>query len=285
MREPNLKPSLVAELRLRPLGWSASRHLVRGQAPVGGGRRGAIVGWGADAARANQAFLQSVDYAAMPKGGHSVTLTMRRLPSPAQWWLTRRRLAWWLTKRGASAHWVVEWQRRGVPHLHLAVWGVSGAEVVDWWLAHTDGGRSGQHARRIRTPAIWAHYCAKHGARGLGHYQRNRASLVGAWATQSAGRLWGRMGKAWAGAVCAEEVWTFAGGEADYLRVAARMRAATGGGESDYLRGCGAWGNHLLAMDGMVFVKAGSDPPATQTGEVLERRCFERLQRIRRAGE
>lgn len=282
MREPKLKPRFVAELRERRLGWSASLHLVNGQAAVGGGTRGAIIGWGAGAARANRDYLQSIDYAKLPAGGYAVTLTTRKLMSPADWRQLRRRLCWWLTKRGASAHWVVEWQRRGVPHLHLAVWGVSGADVVDWWLAHTGSWRSArqaQHHRRIRTPAIWAQYCAKHGSRGLAHYQRNRASLVGAWLRESAGRMWGHMGAKLKAAYVAPRVWSYCGGEADYALVAKRMLRMVGGGDNQFFRGCGAWGSFGVAMDGFLLRVAGStDPP--QTGDSIERQAILRLEAV-----
>ena len=258
--ETELPAKLVSELRFRVGGWSASSHLIRGQSQVGGGQRGVIVGWSSNAARRNQQFLQSVDYSAMPSGGHAVTLTVRALPSPLEWQRTRRRLLWWLAKRGASVHWVTEWQRRGVPHLHLAVWGVEGREVVAWWLEHTDSGASGQHTRRIRTPAIWAQYCAKHGQRGVNHYQRNKATLVGDWRTQSAGKLWGRIGKVWAMAAQGEEVWQIVDGEAGYRRLAERMRGAIGGGAFDFMRGCGAWGAcaHLV---GIWLRRSATDPP------------------------
>lgn len=277
MQEPKYNPRFCAELRERRLGWSASFHLVNGQAAVGGGTRGLITGWGAGAARANRDYLQSIDYAKLPAGGYAVTLTTRTLMSPAEWRQTRRRLCWWLAKRGASAHWVVEWQRRGVPHLHLAVWGVRGADVVAWWLAHTDGGRSGQHCRRIDRAAVWAKYCAKHGARGLGHYQRNRASLVGAWLRESAGRMWGHMGAKLKAAYSAPRVWSYCGGEADYAKVAKRLRRILGGGDNQFFRGCGAWASFGVATDGFMFAIAGSnDPP--QTGESIELQAIARLE-------
>lgn len=276
MQESNPNPRFVAELRERRLGWSASLHLVNGQAAVGGGTRGVITGWGAGAARANRDYLQSIDYDQLPAGGYAVTLTTRTLMSPAQWRQTRRRLCWWLAKRGASAHWVVEWQRRGVPHLHLAVWGVRGADVVAWWLAHTDGGRSGQHCRRIDRAAVWAKYCAKHGSRGLSHYQRNRASLVGAWLRESAGRMWGHMGARLKAAYVAPRVWSYCGGEADYQLVAKRLRRMVGG-DNPFWRGCGAWGSFGVATDGFLFAVAGSnDPP--QTGDSIERAAVSRLE-------
>lgn len=272
-------------MRLRPCGVSASCHVVNGQAPAGGGLRGKVVGYSSGSARRNAAFLQSVDYSMLPAGGYSVTLTLRDLPSPSDWRELKNALVNWLGHRGASVllHYVCEFQRRGVPHLHLAVWGVSGKDIVRWWLAHTRRRwRSlpqGQHHRRIRTPAHWARYCAKHGARGLAHYQRNRDTLPAAWREDSAGHMWGKSGAGWRDVVVADDVWVYLGGPADYAAVAKTMHGICGGANR-FLFGCSSWGDsygpYLL---GFQFVRAGStDPPVS--GEELWQTCTERYERI-----
>lgn len=273
---------MVAEIRCRRWGWSASKHLVNGQARVGGGRRGEVRSWSSGAARRNAQFLQSHDYAAMPScAAWAVTLTTRGVIGPAQWNHALRRLKKWLEKqRGFEcAHWVTEFQARGAAHLHMAVWGVEGRRIVARWLREVDALAVAQHVRRIRQAKHWAMYCAKHGARGLGHYQRNRERLRGAWRTESAGRMWGCLGRRhWQAARCTEDVWQFVGGEADYDRLAARQRRALGVDDaSAFMRGCGAWGGFLQAMSGFGFRLAGSvDPPVdgeTLSG-VYDRRCL-----------
>lgn len=57
--------------------------------------------------------------------GDAVTLTMREIPATSDEW---RALLQRLIRRLRDMdqvvrwHWVVEWQRRGAPHVHLAVY-------------------------------------------------------------------------------------------------------------------------------------------------------------------
>ncbi|WP_425527867.1 rolling circle replication-associated protein, partial [Xylella fastidiosa] len=56
--------------------------------------------------------------------GLALTLTVRDCPATAQEWQRMRR-AWEKRMKRAGmirVHWVTEWQRRGVPHLHCAIW-------------------------------------------------------------------------------------------------------------------------------------------------------------------
>jgi hypothetical protein len=103
-------------------------------------------------------------------------------------------------------HWVVEWQRRGTPHLHLAFytpsgWHPSGSPITDnvgaWtvrvWLAlaaQYRPGEVGQAVVPITGPLGWLEYLSKHASRGVAHYQR-QGSPAGWTAT---GRLWGHGG-------------------------------------------------------------------------------------------
>lgn len=266
---------MAKELRLQRGGYAVSEHLVRGCAQVGGGERGDIVGWSAGAAGRNSDFLRSVDWRDMPGGGYAVTLTLRGLPSPDEWAQLVQRLCWWLTKRGTrrnaakfAAHMVTEWQWRGAPHLHLAVWGVKGADVVDWWLAHTAQWgtlRRAQESKRIRTPAVWAAYVSKHGQRGVQSYQRSRDTLVGEWRERSAGKLWRKFGAAWAAAVKPERVYVILGD--GFERWRARFRKHLKAGEWAFMRGFSAWGQSMLFAWGLELC----DPA---TGEVL---CAEQV--------
>ncbi|MGN5699134.1 replication protein, partial [Xanthomonas citri pv. mangiferaeindicae] len=55
-------------------------------------------------------------------------------------------------------HWVTEWQRRGVPHLHCAIWFPDLYDLVtpiDAWVAvegEYGAGHRGQHGRVIDGP-------------------------------------------------------------------------------------------------------------------------------------
>ena len=130
-------------------------------------------------------------------------------------------------------HWVMEFQRRGVPHLHCAIWYepneldpltmkradrvrfVDGMESIarhgeqwegtnryvaamavgDWLdLAEPFGaGIKGQHARPIIESVGWFQYLAKHCGRGKDHYQRQMDSLPDAW--EKSPRVWGKRGQ------------------------------------------------------------------------------------------
>jgi hypothetical protein len=95
-------------------------------------------------------------------------------------------------------HWVVEFQRRGVPHLHVvAYWEQSPDEVIKHdpiahWLAVAEeygAQRKGQDMRFCNQRVELLAYMAKHSARTAEHYQRARLSLPVGW--HSVGRLWG----------------------------------------------------------------------------------------------
>lgn len=158
------------------------------------------MGWSEGAARRNAQFLQSVDERELTGYGVAITWTVRRCPdSPKAWagavdaFLRRMRRAGLI-----RCHWVMEFQRRGVPHLHSAAWfleQVETADLVQAWLdvAEAFGPTAGgQHVAPIRGPVGWFQYMAKHCARGKAHYQRRRATLPRAWETT--GRVWGHRG-------------------------------------------------------------------------------------------
>lgn len=171
--------------------------------PVGG-KRGRVEGWTRAAVRRHTRWLYSVETNALTGYGWSPTLTLRECPaSPEEW--TRLRDSYMKALRRSGlllrAHWVVEWQRRKVPHLHLAVY-LSGdiseadarALLVDTWVrlaARYGAGIKGQHLGRIDGPLGWLEYLSKHAARGVAHYQR--AGKPEGWETT--GRLWGYVGE------------------------------------------------------------------------------------------
>jgi hypothetical protein len=96
-------------------------------------------------------------------------------------------------------HWVTEWQRRGVPHLHLAAYfptEVDADRVIAAWLAVAEpyrAGRRGQYVLPITDAVGWFQYVSKHAARGVKHYQRSKENMPEAWRGKT-GRVWGKTG-------------------------------------------------------------------------------------------
>jgi hypothetical protein len=165
--------------------------------------RSAVQGWSSHAVRRNILFLYSVDERSLERlHGCSFTLTVRDCPeTPEAWQKGRDALLVALRRSGAVlVHWVTEWQRRGVPHLHLACyWSepFDPSEVVRHWLriaAPFSAKASGQHSHPIYDVLGWNQYVSKHAARGLHHYQRNPAHIPQTWRSQSTGRMWGKLG-------------------------------------------------------------------------------------------
>lgn len=189
----------MATLRAYPNG--LTMH-VNGQGSHTRAKRGQVVGWSRAAVRRHTRWLYSIEAPHLDGQGVAVTLTLRSCPaSPEDW--GRLRDAWLHRVRRAGAvrwHWVVEWQRRGVPHLHAAVYfpeGVepvrAGALLLGHWVdaAAPYGARWGsQTAKPIDGAVGWLQYLSKHAARGVAHYQRQ--GKPAGWT--STGRLWGHGG-------------------------------------------------------------------------------------------
>ena len=124
----------MATLTVYENGCSAGRG---NKAPVGGAR-GKVDGWSASSVRRHRQWLWSVDVNRLDGSGYGVTLTVRNTPaSHTEWAALVARLHRAFREAGLSRwHWVVEWQRRGTPHLHLAVyapagWAVPGSPITD----------------------------------------------------------------------------------------------------------------------------------------------------------
>lgn len=163
--------------------------------------RGEVQGWSDGATRRNTQFLMSVREHELTGAGVALTLTVRDCPASAQDWHKIRR-AWIERMRRAGMvrlHWVTEWQRRGVPHLHCAIWFDDRyriREAIDAWVAVAwDYGAlpRGQHGRVIDGPVGWFQYLSKHAARGVKHYQRNALNMPEGWQRKT-GRVWGHVG-------------------------------------------------------------------------------------------
>lgn len=177
-------------------------------------KRGEVQGWSTSATRRNIAFLRSVDENAIQctEDGEllqavALTLTVKDCPEThADWHATRRAFQKRLERMGLyRSHWVVEWQRRGVPHLHGAFWFPHTPDIfqyrerirsiIEHWLsaAATYGAAiGGQQAMSIYDDIGWFKYLAKHAARGVHHYQRSAENIPDGW--KKTGRIWGHTG-------------------------------------------------------------------------------------------
>lgn len=165
-------------------------------------KRGECQGWSASATRRNVAFLRSIPRDSLTGCGEAFTLTLRDCPESFEAWAEMRDL---LLKRlfysgAVRVHWVTEWQRRGVPHLHGCIWWPAGSDhrgaVMYHW--HQLAGKYGvspkaQTCKPITDAVGWFQYCAKHAARGVKHYQRDSANIPEGW--QKTGRMWGYRGE------------------------------------------------------------------------------------------
>lgn len=164
-----------------------------------------VTGWSSSAIRRNLRFLYSVDERGLEGlPGVAFTLTVKDCPpSGEEWGRLRDNLFRELRREGAVVvHWVTEWQRRGVPHLHLAIFFPPGhplpvSEITAHWcrIAGVYGPSPfGQHFSSIWDVLGWNQYVSKHAARGLKHYQRSPENIPEGWRGQSTGRMWGKLG-------------------------------------------------------------------------------------------
>jgi hypothetical protein len=164
-------------------------------------KRGEIHGWSMQAAGRLRRWFYSVDGAALDGQGYALTLTVRDMvPTAEAWTATRRAFVERMRRAGmVRGQWLTEWQRRGAPHLHGAVFfpddGCDRGELVaEHWLsaaAEWSPGRHGQMVKEMWGLPGWLQYQSKHSSRGVRHYQR--ANVPQAW-REGTGRLWGHVG-------------------------------------------------------------------------------------------
>jgi len=130
---------------------------------------------------------------------------MSRLPATSEDFATVRDS--WLRKARAlpgyvCQHWVTEFTKRGIPHLHAMVF-VEGCAITAAmhltaaWLSIAGKYGAAPQGQHIvpwdeRIGMGWLAYVAKHAARGVSNYQRQGAELPEGWA--KTGRLWGKGG-------------------------------------------------------------------------------------------
>lgn len=165
-------------------------------------KRGACAGWTPASTRNNVAFLRSVRCESLDGYGYAITLTVKDCPEdPGEWKRLREAVVARLRRSGLiRMHWVTEWQRRGVPHLHAAIWTRDPLNVPDLymhWLAiagHLGARNGGQHVAPVEDALGWFQYVAKHSARGAGHYQRSSENVPESWRGRT-GRIWGKVGE------------------------------------------------------------------------------------------
>ena len=165
--------------------------------------RSAIGGWSLHAIRRNNDFLRSVDYDHLPIG-FAFTGTVRDCPPTSDEWHRLLRAFWRRLKRMGCVliHWVVEWQRRGAPHLHASLFfddpplDIQQRIVAHWVELFGAYGSDnfGQHIQHIHGAKGWAQYTSKHAQRGLSHYQRSPEYVPSEW-NKKTGRMWGKWGK------------------------------------------------------------------------------------------
>lgn len=171
-------------------------------------KRAEVTGWSESATRRMIQFLRSVDETSLPitpsgdsLQGYAVTLTVRDCPpSSDDWKRLRNAYIDRLRRMGLyRLHWVTEWQRRGVPHLHGAIWlpsSVSWGDLLFHWcqVAEKYGASlRGQYCLEINDAIGWFKYLSKHSARGVQHYQRNPENIPPEWQKKT-GRVWGKVG-------------------------------------------------------------------------------------------
>ncbi len=187
--------------------------------PVKGGPRGETKGWTPAVANRQRKWLWGVDPDSLAGYGISVTLTVKDCPPSSDVWAKMRRS--WIERIGRKwnvigIHWVTEWQARGVPHMHAAVYLGQPATTEDQvpatlpeidspmtpallaveWLLVCDAfgmeaGLAGQDAKPIDGAIGWLKYLSKHASRGANHYQRT--GHPEGW--NKTGRMWGHTGE------------------------------------------------------------------------------------------
>jgi len=172
------------------------------------GKRGTVQGWTHAATKNCMSFLRSVSIDQLSGWGFAITLTLAKCPlTPQDWHALRRAFLMRMERAGLiRSHWVTEWQRRGVPHLHGVLYLPPTDNSSDWcqyyqkivtsWLevAKPFGAeRHCQHVKGVDDSIGWFQYLSKHSARGVTHYQRSKESIPELW-QQHTGRVWGYTG-------------------------------------------------------------------------------------------
>ena len=167
--------------------------------------RGEVSGWSRDVARRNTDFLLSVQADSLTGHGFAVSLTVKDCPPTPQDWQTLRNTFFKRLRRMGMirAHWLTEWQRRGVPHMHAAIWFDSERDrslilprLIHHWIESAAAYRAGiysQDVKPITGTVGWFEYLAKHATRSVTNYQRSPENIPKLWRGKT-GRMWGHLG-------------------------------------------------------------------------------------------
>lgn len=176
-------------------------------------KRDIVVGWSPGAARRNLQFLYSIDERELTGEGFAFTLTVRNCPpTPHDWHYAVNQYFKALIrlfnidgKELLRYHYVTEWQRRGVPHLHGCLYVSEGTSkrfdmdniLKGIWRGYCSQfgvSPNAQYILAINGAVGWFQYLSKHAARGIRHYQRSAGSIPEFWRTGT-GRMWGKGGE------------------------------------------------------------------------------------------
>ncbi len=174
-------------------------------------KRGEVKGWTKAATRRNTNFLRSVDDMAImatedgePLTALALTHTLKDCPPSHKHWQDILEAFFQRLRRMGlyRHHWITEWQRRGVPHLHACVFfpEVTGTDyiklnnaILNAWLELTAqyGAKPlSQNITPVYDAVGWFQYQSKHAARGIYHYQRSSENIPEEW--KKTGRMWGK---------------------------------------------------------------------------------------------
>jgi len=203
-------------MRITTSGANMTSHNSRKTAPPP--KKTKLKGWTKHAAIRNRNFLYTPTPEQLDGYGFALTFTVKHCDSSETWAKWRNAFfdncgkRWDLTRY----HAVTEWQKRGVPHLHCAIWFCGDAEQADakadsairsrpeiyqllelWMKIASDGEPSicGQDGKEMPQDdqQHWLQYQAKHGVRGVSNYQRHSDNIPKAWKGKT-GRVWQKGG-------------------------------------------------------------------------------------------
>lgn len=155
-----------------------------------------IKGWSTASIGRLKKWLLSVDPEQLTGDGYALTLTMRDTPTDVKDWVKLKHNFFQALTRleGYQRHlWVVEWQSRGTPHIHVTIYGGAdiGESAIKVWQRMTEslyGSQiRGQFVTKLYDANGWLNYCQKHYSKGAANYQR--AQMITGW--EKSGRMWG----------------------------------------------------------------------------------------------
>lgn len=169
--------------------------------------RGEIKGWSVGSAKRNMDFLKSIYIPDLDGVALAITLTVKEIPhSHHEWSYLQKQLLQQLRKWSlVRAHWVTEWTKRNVPHLHITAFFDPdyieecpniAINIEQYWLKITRHLKTlprGQHVAMMDADAGWFQYVSKHASRGHAHYQREKGNIPKTW--HKTGKLWGKSGE------------------------------------------------------------------------------------------